>query len=171
MNYAKAIEQAYAKAVRRFCDLGAGAVVRAWQTLRADVSWSERSAGENPYGDRFFPMVDIRCGPPATDAEQNAFYSDVIIKVGTIPKDDADHAIISKMHGEVHDLVEAIHWQFLRGTEGDEITAITDELENILGPGLHIGGFTWGDADPPSDADGYNVMSVAQRIHYTRSDI
>ena len=170
MNYAKAIERAFAATIRQYATgIGAKTTIRPWQSLRDDPLFRGADKDADLYGDRWFPLIDIRTGPPTTD-DHITLVSATAIQVGTLPTQDRDHARISDMYTGVSTVLEALRKQHITGSDGDEMTLFKATLAADLGEDFHFGGVSFGDGAPPADAGGYNVMTLAMNVHHSRTD-
>lgn len=162
MNTAAAIEIAVAAVLRQYAELSAGTAVRAWQSLRMDSGWNEEK-------DRTFPLVDVRCTPPAFDDNERTMYCECAVLCGTKTDDDKDHAIVSSIYGEVQRVLDAVYSQFIN-TPGNEYNAFTSTVGVILDDGINLGGLSWGTPLAPYDDGGVNMIGVSIRVHFSRSD-
>lgn len=168
MNAARAIELAFAEVMRAKAELGAGCVVRAWQSLASDPEWMKLAAEKK---DRAFPLVDIRCGSPRFDANQRTSFCEAQILCATKTDDDAGHDKIQSLYGEVQRVCDLLYAQYVAGTDGEELAAFKARLTDELGATFHFGGFTWGEGMSPSDVDGANMIGIAMQTHFSRRDI
>ena len=162
MNEAKGIEIALYNVLRQYAKLGAATTVRAWQSLRTDSKWSEEK-------DRSFPVVDIRCSPPRTNADQHTMSSNVSIQIGTQAEEDRDHAIVSKLYGEVKAVLDSLMKQFFT-SEAEELTLFKTTLASEIGSDFSFGGVEFGDPQEPFDDAGYLILSVGFVVHHSRTD-
>lgn len=172
MNIPKAIEQAFAAGIRkRGGELGAGVVIRCWQSLSDDASW------KRPV-DRQFPMLDIRCSPPESDDVQRTMISDCSLLCATKTDDDKEHSAVSALYGAVQDYCDRL----FAGAGGDsgaeaiytefnaELAARIAEQEFEATGTATVGGITFGPPLEPYDDDGVNMIGIVVRVHYSRSD-
>ena len=165
MNIAKAIEQALANTIRAYGALSPDILVRAWQSLKLSPKWDENK-------DRYFPMVDVRCGPYRTDPNQATMSNDCAILCGSIASDDVSHEVISKLYDDVQTVIDRMYAQFRTGATGPELTFFNAEMTRIVGNPDHFtfGGLTIGEPRPPSDDSGVNMIGITLSVHYSRAD-
>lgn len=169
MNIAKALEIAFAHVIRAYGEIGAGVTIRCWQTLRADGSW-------NAAKDRDFPVIDVRCSPPAPDesAESTAI-AECAVLCGTKAADDKDHAAISALYAGTQDAMDRLYAGF-RGnaTHAPVYAAFLAKLTDAMGATdaalFSFGGLTFGGGTAPYDDDGVNMIGLTMRVHFSRSD-
>ena len=167
MNVPKAIELALTATVRKYAvDMGAGVILRAWQSLREDPQWKQNK-------DRSFPLVDIRCAPARTDDNQSTLAADVAALGQTKTDDDRDHAGISALYEGVETVFNSMFSQFRTGTAGTgEFAFFKAELTTHLGTTIDIDSvsLTWGEALAPYDDGGANSIGIGLVVHYGRPD-
>jgi len=164
MNVPKAIELAFAEAIRENAEMGEGVVIRAWQSLEADGSWAE-----NP--DRYFPCVDIRCGPPKTDENQSTLQVACAILMATKTDKDKSHAFISNMYDTIQKVCDDLFGAFRQASETTEPlqTWLATVQDNVASGAFYFGGFTFGDGLAPSDDGGINLIGIEMNIHYSKT--
>lgn len=163
MNVPRAIELAFAQLLRARAALGEKTVVRAWQSLANDAAWDSNK-------DRSFPIVDVRCSPPRTDTDEGLFICECALLCGTKTDDDKSHAAVAAIYGEVQAVADSLYSQF-RNAEAAELAEFKAVLTADLGAAFHFGGLTWGDGMAPYDDGGVNMIGLAMRVHYSRTDI
>jgi len=171
MNVPKAIEQAFAVVIRKYAEIGAGTIIRCWQSLREDVDWNEGT-------DRAFPCVDVRCSPPEQDpAVTPTLICECAILCATKTDDDVDHSIISGIYGAVQDACDEIY----AGGRGVSAYAtiyaeLLAEIAARIAEQQHgsatvaIGGIEYGAPQAPFDDNGLNAIGFSMRISYSRTD-
>jgi hypothetical protein len=166
VNVPKAVEIAIATMLRKR-ELGAGVMVRPWQSLKWDGSFK-------PTADAVFPCVDVRCSPPrATSDGDPTMICDCSILCASLVDEDRDHAVISRMYGEVQAACDAIYAQFKADMVGVDIAAFLAAITTALGSEgaiFSFGGFILGDPSPPFDDAGKNMIGFSVQVHYSRSD-
>ena len=160
MTLQTAFEIAMAKVMRKYAQLGAGVVIRAWRSLRLDGSWNEEL-------DREFPMLGISASTPGYDDGQRSMYIDVQFDARTQVDDDQDHAVITEMETEVQRVLDIIFDKAAKptitGAAYDDFVAYVDELATC-----HIGGMTYGEPSPPVDDGNTQSIQITMRVHYSR---
>jgi len=171
VNAAKAIELALASIVRTYCQLGGKVRVIPWQTpasdSNVDPNKAEDGADARPLTARF-PCIDIRATPPVNDeGNPYTYFCDVALLCCNTAPDDADHATISGLFGEVQELCEKLREQQL-GTEGAELAALkasiaTTEPSMTIANVRFVGGTT-----PFEDAD-MLFIGTTMRVDYVRA--
>lgn len=164
MNIPKAVELGFADIIRD-AEIGEGVVIRAWQSLSADGSWSETP-------DREFPMIDIRCSPPRSDDNQATLNVECAITMATKTDDDKDHLFISNMYDAVQEVCNNLFKAFRTGSKTDEplatfLAAIQNEVASAE---FDFGGLTFGEGVAPFDDNGANAIGINMVVHYSRSD-
>ncbi len=164
MNVSKAIELAFAEAIRENAEIGEGVTVRAWQSLEADGSWKE-----NP--DRAFPMVDIRCSPPRMDDSQTTLQVECAILMGTKTDDDKSHAFVSQMYDAIQKVCDDLFSDFRQADENSEPlkTWLATVAANVESGAFGFGGFTFGEGMAPMDDGGVNMIGITMVVHYSKT--
>jgi len=164
MNVPKAIEKAVAKMFRSYGNLGAGVLIRPWQSLDYDGSWKKDI-------DREFPVVDIRFAPERTEENQHTFISEGTILFGTFTQDDKSHSFLSAMYGGGHDVLRDIFRGFLGETGVSRYVTRYNEfkslIENELGSPFALGGITFAEPLAPYDDGGVNKIGIGYNIHFS----
>ena len=165
MNTTKAIELAMAETLRKYAEMGAAVVVRAWQSLESDGSWDEKT-------DREFPMIDVRCSPPAHDDNESTLQVECRIIMGTKTDDDKNHAFISNMYEDVQDVCDTLFAQYRTGVfTGTELAYfLARVVAETSDDAFQFGGLTFGDGLAPADDGGINMIGITLVVHYGRSD-
>ena len=165
MNTSKAIELAMAETLRKYAEMGAAVVVRAWQSLEADGSWKE-----NP--DRKFPLIDVRCSPPGHDDNESTMQVQCAILMGTKTDDDLSHAFISSMYEAVQGVCDTLFAQYkTRVFTGEELAYfLARVVAETSTDAFQFGGLTFGDGLAPADDNGINMIGITMIVHYGRSD-
>ena len=164
MNVPKAIELAFAKVIRNYAEMGAGVVLRPWQSLNYDGSWDEEK-------DRTFPLIDIRCGPGQTDDNQRTLFAECSIICATDNDDDKGHTFISDMYEAVQTVLDGMFSQFIAGTQSTSVLAeFLAEIQTVTGTGFIFGGLEFESPLPPADDAGSNVIGITMKVSYSRSD-
>jgi len=108
MNVPAAIEIAFAEILKVYGNTGAGTVVRCFQTLSDEQALALT-------GKKSFPMIDIRCGSPATD-DQVTRYCDVVMLCATYNEDDKNHLELNKIYTSVQNVCDQLHDNFMDGS-------------------------------------------------------
>lgn len=169
MNPGKAIEIALAQSIRDNAEIGSSVIIRCWQSLRADGSWT-------PLKDRDFPVIDIRCQPqmPDESAESTAICECAIL-CGTKVDDDKDHALVSSLYESVQGAIDKLFSGFRGNTTNAPIyTTFSAKVEEVLGTTdaalFAIGGLTMGAPTAPFNDESVNMIGLAVRVHFSRSD-
>jgi len=158
MNIPAAIELAIADTIRVYSEPGTGVAIRPWQTLSDEQSIAVE-------GQRVFPMIDIRCGSPATD-DQVTRYCEATIACGTYSEDDKNHSQISQLYEAVQTALDLLHDQFMAGT-GTAYAAFVTRMETEI-PGIHIGGVSFSAGNPPYEDTNTNMMAITMTVHYSK---
>ena len=162
MNVPKAIETAVAAMLRKYAELGAKTVIRPFQNLNYDGTWDKTK-------DRELPVLDIRFAPERVDETQATFVSEGSVLIGTHVQDDKNHAELSTIYGETHDVLRDI----FRGFRGEIDTAKYDEfkaliaIEADIGSTFEIGGITFGEPLAPYDDGNVNMIGIGFNIHFS----
>ena len=165
MNVSKAIEISMATVLRTCGDLGADVAIRAWQSLARDGSWDATQ-------DRTFPLVDVRCSPPQTNADQVTLTADCALLCGTQSSDDKGHAQISALYEAVQTVADTLYTQFHSGVEtGTEIALFLATMATEAGSAFQFSGFSFGTSLAPYNDGGANMIGITLTVHYTRSDL
>lgn len=165
MNVAKAIELAFAQVMRKYCTLGDGTVIRAWQSLNADGSF-------DPKKDRQFPCIDIRCGPPETDEVQATLQSDCTMMIFTKVDDDQLHSVHSDIQSEIERVLSAMFSQFRKRTlTSPEIADFIASLNSNL-PAASFGfdALAWVKGERPFDESGLNAGSYGMAVKWNNPE-
>jgi hypothetical protein len=164
MNVSKAVELAFAEAIRDNAEMGEGVTVRAWQSLESDGSWKK-------YPDRAFPMVDVRCSPPRTSEMQGGREVECAILIGTKTDDDKSHAFVSQMYDEIQKVCDDLFADFRRADETSEPlkTWLATVEDNVESGGFGFGGFTFGEGLSPMDDGGVNMIGITMVVHYSKT--
>jgi len=157
MTISRAIELAMAEVLRAYTNIGEGAVIRAWQSLTDDQVIAID-------GQKEFPMVDIRCSPPATD-DQVTRYCDVQLLCGTYNEDDKNHSKVADLYEAVQTALDLLHDQFF-GTAGDAYNLFVTNMAE-LAEDFTLGGFTFAGSEPPYEDGAVNLIAVNIRVHYS----
>lgn len=161
MNVPKAVEVAAAVMFRTNSELGAGVVIRAWQSLATDAAWNKES-------DRSLPMLALLCGTPRYDADQATLYVDLKILCATDNDDDKSHDAISKLYGAVQGTLDDLFDQH-QAQEGPVWAKFSESLSNDLGGKFEgVGGLSFVDGLDPTDDEGNNMIGLVMRVHYSR---
>lgn len=143
----------------RQAELGAGVVLRPWQSLRLDGSWSEEI-------DYQFPYVDIRFSPEVVDSDQVTCTCNGSIMAATLTEDDKDHEKISALYEAVYIVINGIFRSFISGSDtlyADFLTQIS-EIDSTV---LDVGGITLEGSNAPQNADGVNMIGIGISIHFS----
>ena len=168
MNTTKAIELAMAETLRKYVEMGAAVVVRAWQSLESDGSWDEKT-------DREFPLIDVRCSPPGHDDNESTLQVQCAILMGTKTDDDKNHAFVSNMYEDVQGVCDTLFAQYkTRVFTGDDKEELAYFLARVVAEtstdAFQFGGLTFGDGLAPADDNGINMIGITMIVHYGRSD-
>jgi len=164
MNVPKAIELAFAKVIRNYAEMGAGVVLRPYQSLNYDGSWDAKK-------DRTFPLIDIRCAPPQNDESPSTFFVECPILCATDNDDDNSHSFVSDMYGAVQSVLDGMVSQFIAGTQSTLVLAeFLAEIQTVTGTGFIFGGLEFESPLPPADDAGSNVIGITMKVSYSRSD-
>jgi hypothetical protein len=157
MTIAGAIELALADVIRNKADIGAGTILRCWQTLTDEQAIAADGA-------RMFPMIEVRCGPPAT-ADQTTRYCDVVILCGTYNEDDKTHLQIAQLYEGVQIAVDALHAQSIART-GADLSLFSTRISSEYSGSFSLGGITLSGSEPPYEDGGVNFIGVNMRVHF-----
>jgi len=158
MNIPKAIELALAETIRNYSEVGTGVVVRPWQSISTEQIIAKE-------GQREYPMIDIRCGSPATD-DQVTRYCEASLICGTYAQDDKDHAQISELYEAAQESLDLLHDQFMAGS-GAAYAAFVTYMEAEI-EGIHIGGVSFSAGNPPYEDTNANLMAISITVHYSK---
>lgn len=143
----------------RQAELGAGVVLRPWQSLRLDGSWNEEI-------DYQFPYVDIRFSPETIDSDQVTCTCNGLITAATLTEDDKDHAKISALYEAVYSVINGLFRSFISGSGtlyADFLMQITD-LDSTI---LNVGGITLDGSNAPQNAESVNMIGIGISIHFS----
>jgi len=163
VNIAAAYEQAVATVIREFYAPGDGVVIRCWQNLRRDALWSDAGGV-----DKAAQSIDIRAAPPVSDEDQVNMTTALSVECFCKAADDRDHAIIAAMYDAAQSAMDALHYQFVIGPTGDELTRFLAVMADEIGGTFGFGGFTYGDSTAPYNDAGYNAIGMSLILHYSR---
>lgn len=166
LNIPKLFEGAVAATLRAHCTNGVPRL-RTWQAIDSDLSWT-------PTTDRVFPLFDIRCTPPVTNAEDGVTQMcNVAILIATNANDDQEHKAISSYYEDAQAVLDALYSQFLSDTVGAERTTFNAYMSNSQPDSVSkiaVGGFTHGDPLAPYEDAGAYFIGLNFIIHFSRSD-
>lgn len=161
MNVPAAIEIAFAETLREHAALGAGVVVRPWQSLDNDSTWKSTK-------DRTFPMVSVQCAEPETGDSVANMAARCRIVCGTWNEDDKNHAAIRAMYGECRRVLRAVFSSRRKGVYTDSEIA---KFKAILEASVDAGEFrdwalSWSGGDDPISGEGANFIGTTVVVHY-----
>ena len=158
MNPSKLFEIAICNMLRQ-AELGAGVVLRPWQSLRLDGSWSEEI-------DYQFPYVDIRFSPEVVDSDQVTCTCNGSIMAATLTEDDKDHEKISALYEAVYIVINGIFRSFISGS-GTLYADFLTQISEIDSTVLDVGGITLEGSNAPYDDNGSNRIGIGISIHFS----
>jgi hypothetical protein len=163
MNIPRAIETAFCEVLRARAEIGAGTVLRSWQSLNADAAWTENK-------DRKFPCVDVRCSPPAhPDAMPNGSAECALLFCSKID-DDRTHAKVSELYEAGQSILDAMFSQFRKRTDGEELTQFKASLAESLGDDFEFSAIQWGDPVAPYTDAGISIIGLRVRVVFIRKN-
>ena len=160
MNPPKAIELAMAAMIRNHANIGAGTLVRPWQSLNAEGAF-------DPKDDRTFPCVDVRFGSPRHNEDQVTLVCSGEILSMVYAEDDRNHQEISRIYDEVHDVVLGIFRDFQGETSNGYYTEFVAAVAQEDAGKIEIGGITMEEGMPPSDDGNALGIGVGMGVHFT----
>jgi len=154
VNPSKTFERALCQIISEQCVLGAGVVLRPWQSLREFASKLEKQT----------QSVDVRASGMAMDESANAFFCVVSVFIRTNADDDKTHEAASGIEGEIVELLYTLHAEHLAGA-GDTYDAFA-ALVLADDPSLIVGGVMLVDGEAPYDDDGENTLNANIRVSF-----
>jgi len=166
MTPARAIELAFAETIKRYAEVGAGTVIRAWHNMNFGGKWKS-----DP--DQQFPFCGVSSSPAIPEDNQVTCFVDTNILCATWAIDDKDHEQLSAMEDAVQSVLDKIFAQFRSGDDSGEFAYLNEKIDEysnsivITTPSVSL---TWLDPQSPSEDNGANVVMVGMRTHFARTD-
>ena len=163
MNIPKAIEIAFCDVMRQHSQLGEGVVLRAFQALDADGSWTAT-------GDRKFPCVDVRCAPATVTEGQCTCFAECSILFCSKIDDDRNHATISGLYEAGQATIDAMFSQARKRSDGAELSQFKADLSSALGTDFEFSGLLMSDPVAPYTEAGISIIGLRVRVVFIRKD-
>lgn len=163
MNTAKTTERGIALVLRQYADLTAETSLRPFQCLSENSFRPKDESG----GTRTYPQIDIRCSSPTVNPSQHTEYVTCVVTVATNEDEDQNHQEISRLYGEVEEVLLALFAQ-AKTTDGDELTLLKSVYTDAHASSFYFGGITFEGGEAPFDDDGIATISQAINVHYSR---
>ena len=163
MNIPRAIEIAFAHALRGSDGIGMDTVIRCWQSLRTDPQWNEEK-------DKTLPCVDVRCSPPRIKEGDCTYEADCSIIFATQADDDKDHAQVAAMYEAGQSVLDTLFAQSCKRAWGDEMNDFVEILQDELGQDFAFAGLVWGDPTEPRADGSMNIIGLRMKVVFARPD-